>query len=319
MSAGRSEHDVDMLVLISEMYYLQGKTQRDISEELGLSRPAVSRLLQAARDEGVVNITVVDPSKRLKAIEDQLMQTFRLQGCRVCSSSMPEMLKARLGARSADMLISLLKPGDVVGIGASSTVYETVKALPRVRDCPSVKVVPLSGGGLGLDGAPQINQIVHTAAERLNGEPVYLNAPLYVGKPDVAKLLMQDDSITQCTRLWDRLGCAVIGLGQGKLSDTHDPYFMAALEAVEHQQVAAAVCGWFLDIDGRGIIGGCPTSVSFEQLSEARHVMAVAGGKQKAKPILAAMRSGFVTHLVTDEDAAREVLFMLDAGVGHDS
>lgn len=319
MNAVRSECDINTLVLVSEMYYIQGKTQKDISEQLGLSRPAVSRLLQAARDEGIVNITIIDPSKRLKEIEDRLVQAFGLEGCRVCPSGMPEMLKARLGARSADMLMPLLKPGDVIGIGVSSTVYETVKALPYTRDYPSLRVVPLSGGGLGIDGAPQINQMVHTAAERLNGDPVYLNAPLYVGKPQVAKMLMQDDSITQCTRLWDCLGCAVIGLGQGNLSDTRDPYFAAALEAVEHQQVAAAVCGWFLDIEGRGVVGGCPTSVSFGQLKKARHVMVVAGGRQKAKAILAAMRSGFVTHLVTDENAAREVLFMRDTSFGNDN
>lgn len=310
---GRSEYDIDTLVLLSEMYYIQGRTQKDISDQLGLSRPAVSRLLQAARDEGIVNITIVDPSKRLKDMEERLVEAFGLVGCRLSPAGRPDMLKARMGSRAANMLMGLLRPGDVVGFGAGSTVYEAVMALPCTREYPGLRVVPLSGGGLGIDGAPQINQVVHTASERLNGEPVYLNAPLYVGEPRVARLLMEDRSITQCTRLWDQLGCAVIGLGQGNLTDTRDPYFAAALADVDGQNVAAAVCGWFLDMQGKRLIGGCPTSVSSEQLSRARHVMAVAGGKQKAKAILAAMRSGFVTHLVADEDAAREVLFMHDA------
>ncbi len=76
----RTEHDLAALVLISEMYYIQGKTQRDIADSLGLSRPAVSRLLQTARDRGVVRISIVDPSERLKALEEELVQAFGLKG-----------------------------------------------------------------------------------------------------------------------------------------------------------------------------------------------------------------------------------------------
>ena len=62
----RTEHDLAALVLISEMYYIQGRTQKDIADSLGLSRPTVSRLLQTARDLGVVRISIVDPSERLR-------------------------------------------------------------------------------------------------------------------------------------------------------------------------------------------------------------------------------------------------------------
>lgn len=307
----RTEHDLDVLVLISEMYYIHGKTQKDIADNLGLSRPAVSRLLRAARDRGIVNISIVDPSQRLKELEEELTQAFGLKGCRLCPSDADYgILKARLGYRGAELLLTNLQPGDVIGIGASSTVYEAVKALRETRDYPGLRVVSLSGGSLGIDGQPQINQIVHTAAQRLNAESIYLNAPLYVGKDSVARLLMEDTSIRQCTRLWDQLGNALIGVGRGNIVDIQDPYFIAAFEAVGHSRVAAAVCGWFVDDEGNGIKGRNTTSVSFGQLRKARNVLAIAGGKSKARAILAVLRGKFVTHLVTDEDVAREVLFM---------
>lgn len=307
----RAKNDDDILVLVSEMYYIQERTQKDIADMLGLSRPAVSRLLQNARDRGIVNISIVDPSKRLRRLEDQLTRRFGLKGCRLSPSGEDyEILKARLGYRAAELLMANLEPGDVIGIGAGSTVYEAVTALRESRDYPGLRIVPLSGGSLGIDGRPQINQVVHTAARSLNAESVYLNAPLYVGEDSIAQLLMEDASIKQCTGLWNQLGNALIGIGRGNIVDTQDPYFIAALEAVGPARVAAAVCGWFVDNEGNAIRGKNTTSVSAEQLKAARNVFAVAGGKRKARAILSVLRGRLVTHLITDEDAAREVLFI---------
>ena len=311
-NSGRTQHDDDILVLVSEMYYIQEKTQKDIADNLGLSRPAVSRLLQTARDRGIVSVSIVDPSERLKKLEAELTQAFGLKGCRLCPSGEDHaILRARLGYRGAELLMTNMEPGDVIGIGAGSTVYETVRALRESRDYPGLRIVPLSGGGLGIDGRPQINQVVHMAAHRLNAESVYLNAPLYIGEDSVARLLMEDASIRQCTGLWDQLGNALIGIGRGNIVDTQDPYFIAALEAVGQSRVAAAVCGWFVDREGNAIRGKNTTSVSFDQLKAARNVFAIAGGKRKARAILSALRGKFATHLVTDEDVAREVLFMI--------
>ena len=50
--------DRDLLVEISVMYYLEGKTQTEISQELYMSRPKVSRLLKKARDLNIVDIKI---------------------------------------------------------------------------------------------------------------------------------------------------------------------------------------------------------------------------------------------------------------------
>lgn len=311
MDISNVQRDLDMLVLISEMYYVHGKTQKDIADALELSRPAVSRLLQEARDRGIVTISIVDPSERLAQLRRELISAFDLKDCALCpSEENHDILKARLGYRGVQLFLSSLRPGDVVGIGASSTVYEAVKLLPQTRDYPCVRVVPLSGGSLGARGEPQINQVVHMAAQQLDAECIYLNAPLYIGEPSIAALLMEDRAIRECTVLWDQLGCALIGIGRVTTTDIRDPHFMQALEAAGPHRVAAAICGWFVDAQGNPIVGRNATSVSFEQLKEARNVFAIAGGNEKAGAILASLRSGFITHLIIDEDAARTILFM---------
>lgn len=53
--------ELRLLTKASKLYYEQGYTQQAIADYLRISRPKVSRLLQQARDEGIVNITVLSP------------------------------------------------------------------------------------------------------------------------------------------------------------------------------------------------------------------------------------------------------------------
>ena len=52
--------DFDQLVRVSRLYYEVGETQNAIAEQLGVTRPQVSRLLKRARAEGIVEIRVND-------------------------------------------------------------------------------------------------------------------------------------------------------------------------------------------------------------------------------------------------------------------
>jgi deoxyribonucleoside regulator len=52
--------ELEKLVRVSRLYYELGETQGAIAEQLGVTRPQVSRLLKRARAEGVVEIRIVD-------------------------------------------------------------------------------------------------------------------------------------------------------------------------------------------------------------------------------------------------------------------
>ena len=62
------------LYKIAKAYYEDGLTQEQIGERLGLSRAKVSRMLQRAREENVVRITVLAPESNAdleRALEDR--------------------------------------------------------------------------------------------------------------------------------------------------------------------------------------------------------------------------------------------------------
>ena len=51
-------NDPRLMTKVCDMYYNQKRSQQQIMDELKLSRPTVARLLESARDEGIVQISI---------------------------------------------------------------------------------------------------------------------------------------------------------------------------------------------------------------------------------------------------------------------
>ena len=56
------KNDISLLVEAARLYYEHDFSQQQIAQKLGVSRPGVSRLLNKAREQGIVRIEIRDPS-----------------------------------------------------------------------------------------------------------------------------------------------------------------------------------------------------------------------------------------------------------------
>jgi len=68
----------ELLAQVASMYYEDDVTQDEIARRVGTSRSTVSRMIQEAREVGVVEITVHYPWKTVPELEDNLMARFDL-------------------------------------------------------------------------------------------------------------------------------------------------------------------------------------------------------------------------------------------------
>jgi DNA-binding transcriptional regulator LsrR (DeoR family) len=50
-----------LIASVARRYYLENRSKIEIAEELGLSRFKVARMLETARDSGLVHIEIADP------------------------------------------------------------------------------------------------------------------------------------------------------------------------------------------------------------------------------------------------------------------
>jgi len=297
-------------VLACRRYYLDGASKSEIASELGISRFKVARMLDRARRDGIVRIEI-DPLPELDLdLGDELARRHGIRGAVVVRSGAgPEELRlAQLGRAAAAVLGDILEASDVLGISWGRTLHALVGQLPRL---PACSVVQLVGSVPTLQLEVNAIELVRRLAERATGPVFPLHVPLLVGSPEMADALASDSMASATLGKLDSLTRAVVGIGAW-VPGTNS--IRAALSDADALAVDAAggiadVASIVLDADGRQVrAAGLPErciAIREAQLRRVPDVIAIAGGAAKVPAIRAALRSGLIHRLVTDEEAAR--------------
>jgi len=307
--------EIGLLVRVAEMYYEQNKTQNEIASTLNISRPQVSRLLSQARDEGIVQIRVVNPFSRAEELEQALTARFGLEDAVVVPTAhhSSDAIARKLGKEAASYLERHLQLGQSLGIGRGATVYHTVHNLQEHQHL-ELNVVPLAGGLGEADAYFQVNEMVRLVAERLGSVAHYLYAPGVVDNAAVLNAFLMEKGSASTLSFWDHLDWCLVGIGAIRLY--HTPGFLETLcgmygrDAVE-QEAVGDVNLLLLSRQGNVIPLRPPNAIlaiSPEQLRRTPHVVAVAGGTGKAAAIRSALLSGLIKILITDEPTAALIL-----------
>lgn len=311
----RYSDEIGLLLHVAEMYYEEDKTQSEIASALNISRPQVSRLLAQARQEGIVQIKVVNPFSRVGELERLLVSRFGLEDAVVVPTAhtQPDLVARKLGKEAAHYLEERLARGQSLGIGRGATVYHTVHQF-REQKHLDLDVVPLTGGLGEADAYFQVNEMVRLVAERFGGTAHYLYAPGVVDNESVLNAFLLEKASASTLAFWDHLDWALVGIGAIGLYHTRGfletLYSMYGQKAVEDRAVGD-INLLLLDEKGHVIPLMPPNAVlaiSPSQLSATGHVVAVAGGAGKADAIYAALLSGLIKILITDEPTAALVL-----------
>src|SRR6476620_8293569 len=182
--------DFDQLVRASRLYYELGETQHAIAEQLGVTRPQVSRLLKRARAEGIVEIRIVDRASAESPAADTILRRFGLTAVHLAPALVgPEEITRRMiGRLGADVLRAAIRDGAVVGIGDGASISAVADAI--VADEPlhetGAIVVPLAGGY--WFGGPA-REPFRRVADGIGGVPLGLLAPGLVDDPATKRAL----------------------------------------------------------------------------------------------------------------------------------
>ena len=300
-------------VIAARRYFLDGASKSEIATELGISRFKVARLLDSARRDGIVRIEIGVPPEIDLDMSDELAACHGLRGAIVVRTidGTDEFRREQLGRACAELLTQSLEAHDVVGISWGRTLHSMVDHLTRLPGCAVVQIV---GSVPTLELNVNSMELVRRVAE-CSGGPVYpLHVPIVVDTPEMAAALRRDPHVSRTTAMFERLTKAVVGIGMWTSGGSTVRAALPA-ELVAELDAAGAVadvCSAILDADGRepreARLFDRFIAISPDQLRAVPDVVAIAGGAAKAPAILAALRSGLVHRLITDEDAARLLL-----------
>ena len=307
----------DLMVRAAWLYYHDNLTHQEIADKLRVSRVKVTRLLQKARQSGVVEIRITRPLPLDFSVSQQLEERFGLRSV-VVVKGMPPLAATldEVGYTAVEYLAQTLRPDDIVGFGWSTTLRHMAPHTDRLERGSASQVVDLVGSMLGQAIPYSVSGRVATAL----GVPLAaLSVPSIVRSPVAYEAIVQDPNIAGTLRLARRSTLAVVGVGDvgprnalvvGGYVTAHE---LAGLRA---HGVVGDVLMRFYDIHGQPVPYEADTQIvglTWDELKALPHVVALAAGPTKPAPLLGLLRSGICHTLITDLATARGIL-ALDAG-----
>jgi DNA-binding transcriptional regulator LsrR (DeoR family) len=303
---------------VSTLYYLEGLTQREIAERLSVSRPKVSRLLQRARDQGIVQISVQPPQGNYVELEAELEQRFGLEEAVITSAGAATagldgtddaLLKHEIGSAAARYLRRTIQDGDVLGVTWGTTLQAMVQALQPVKT-NDVHVVQTLGGVGPPEAEAHAAELSRRLARLVNGRLTALPAPGIVEKPEVREVLFSDHHIQAAWHLFPKITTAYVGIGA---LDTNpifddDPNVSASVyDELTSKGAVGDIALRFFDADGSPLVTPLNdrlVGITLDQLAEADRVVGVAGGVRKLEAIHGALQGQLVDVIITDHATA---------------
>lgn len=301
----------DPLLWASWLYYEEGLTQGEIAEQLGASRPTVNAYLADARLRGIVNISIATPRLRSLGIARAIEEHFGIEDCLVVPGEGAERsIFDRLGGAGAQVLQSLVQSGDTIGISWGRTMLAMANAV-RDMNLIDVTVVQATGGTTAaISFTPEA--CATRLAERLNASFVPISAPAIVSSPEAKRILEAEPVIAE--QLLNLLRVNRIFFGVSSLRPTSTIYtsgFFDTRFQVAYSGAVGAVMGRVIDAHGHEVDGPLrdrSIGMDLDQLRAVPTRVLIAGGYDKVPAILAVLRGGIATTLVTDVATAEGIL-----------
>jgi DNA-binding transcriptional regulator LsrR (DeoR family) len=311
LSADRPS-EVVLAARAARQYYLEGASKVDIADRLRISRFRVARLLDAARESGMVRIKIGLPGGMLDAgLSAELCSVFGLTHAFVFNlpdNDVPA-LRQRLGEAAGQALMDIITPDDVLGMAWARALSGLTAALTRFPPCP---IVQLTGAVPQPDGSDLLD-LVRGVARVGGGRAHVFYAPMIVADTDTAAVIRRQPDVADAFALVPSVTVAMASIGAWApgLSTIYDSIMPAERDAMAEVGVHTDMAGAFFDrrgtplttpLDARMIITPGPV------LAAIPTVLAVAYGAAKSSAVLAVVRGKIVNGLVTHTSLARALL-----------
>ncbi len=306
--------ELRLVARVARMYYIDQARQSDIAARLHISQASVSRLIQRARDDHVVQISVVAPRGTFPELEEELCRRYGIGEAIVadCAEDREEQILARIGEAAAHYVETTLQPGEVIGISSwSESLLRMVDGIRPLRRVAADSVVQILGGM----GNPAVQAHATTLTGRLarltHATARLLPTQGVAGSAAAREALLADPFVRQTLDQFARITMALVGVGAVEpsklLADSGNVFTAAELAELAALGAAGDICLHFFDEDGRPIespFDARVIGIMLEQLRQVRRVVAVAGGRRKLRALRGAMRSGLIDVLITDSFTA---------------
>lgn len=306
--------DRALIVKVARMYYEQNMSQDQIARSLITSRSNISRILSVAKKRGIVEIKINESTKRETNIEEMLISRFGLRAALVAKVPRSTSDYKAVGQLAVQSFLNHLKPRVRVAISWGRSIQAMIDALDN-ENRPDLTFIPLMGGMTSIPSSYSGETLIRSLAEKFNADYQILHAPTIVQSPDIKLALMKEPSVAAVIDSARNADVAFVGIGsRGANSSIHILQSAGINEKDNpdfYSKWAGDLAGRFFDRDGKSIskqLDSRTVGLELSEISKMKRVVGVAAGDEKTEGILAALRGGLISELVTSSNCALKLL-----------
>ena len=307
--------DKDKLAInVAKLYYRSDFSQQKIAQELGVSRPSISRLLQYAKDKGYVNIQIVDPVEDMSIMEQRLKDKLHLKDVKIASSTIndEEEIKKYISIAAAQYLDGIIKDGDIIGVGWGTTLHNMSQALIP-RSIKGSQVVQLEGGLSNSEWNNYSREILENFANNFNTVAQYLPLPVIFDNKATKEQVDKDRYIKRILELGRHANIALFSVGTVRPNAL---FFRLGYTDIQEQEKiqrtsAGDICSRFFDVEGRVCnrdLDERTVGITLSELRDKEYSIMISGGEGKINAIKAALRGRYANVLITDQFTGKALL-----------
>jgi len=310
------QEKVSDAVKVARMYYYQSMKTEVIAREMNMSRSTVSRLLSFARENGLVDIHVIDPNERPQQLARKFLSHYNIKNVHVVP--VPEMAGEaswldRVAHFTAIHLNTLFDSKMVLGIAWGTTLTAISKHLIKKMTYNS-HIIQLNGAGnTRTTGIEYAGEIITRFANNYCAHAHLFPVPTYFDYAETKAQLWKEGSIQhilEMQNMSDLLLYSIGAVNAGVPSYVHSAGYLDKKDyaELEKQKVVGDIATVFFREDGSFDNIPINDRASGPNLDffRKKHGICVVSGLAKIAGLHGALNGKLLTELIIDEPTARK-------------
>lgn len=306
----KQEEKRGKLAQVAKMYYVEDMKQSDIAKIMGISRPFVSRMLQEARDQRVVEIIIHEPQASQEQVFAQLRERYGIKGGMFVQDGENDNQTNRNLSKCAIEMLNALKTKRL-GLGWGHLIGEMVSYLEEQEQAPAHvhTVCPLIGNA----GVPvrhyQSSENVRVFAHTLHAMPHFFNLPALPGDMEEKQLFCNTESYRSMENQWGAMDTVFVNIGNYPST----PDFASGARygtLLQKEKACGRLIAYFVNAEGKIIQSDqdFALQIPVETLRNCKNVVGVCSANVGSLALHSALKTGLFTHLVARQELAMNTL-----------
>ncbi len=302
----------ELAIRAAWLYHERGFTQQAVADRLGISRSTISRLLADAERAGIVRVIVTEPLPETARLAEELIERYALEAATVELSLDRDSAMEAAATAMARRLEHMVAAGPItIAAGWGRTLSRSAQLARKV---PTSGVVIVDAfGHTTTDEFTSTVEVTNTLGSKFGARVMHMPSPGFAATAEIADNFLESEPVCRAMERARAADATLVSVGvasdqslllaEGLLTES-------TMNRIVEAGAVGEVFGRYYDASGDAVEPQAlhPVSLTLDDLRNARRVIAVAGGPEKAGAIKGALAAGIVKELAVDDGLAEILL-----------